>query len=70
MLNIKIICVGKIREKSLKELCDEYLKRISKYSKLEIIELDDEKIPSNSSESLEEQIKITESNKIIERLNK
>ena len=70
MLNIKIICVGKIREKSLKELCDEYSKRISKYSKLEIIELDDEKIPSNSSVSLEEQIKITESKKIIERLNK
>lgn len=70
MLNIKIICVGKIREKSLKELCDEYSKRISKYAKLEIIELDDEKIPSNSSDAIDEQIKIAESNKIIEKLNK
>ena len=70
MLNIKIICVGKIREKSLKELCDEYSKRISKYAKLEIIELDDEIIPSNSSDAIDEQIKIAESNKIIEKLNK
>ncbi len=70
MLNIKILCIGKIREKSLKDLCDEYSKRISKYAKLEIIELDDEKIPNNSSEAIENQVKITESNKIIDRLNK
>ena len=70
MLNIKVVCVGKIREKSLKELCDEYSKRVSKYAKLEIIELDDEKIPSNSSDAIDEQIKIAESNKIIEKLNK
>ena len=42
MLNIKILCVGKIREKSLKDLISEYEKRISKYAKLEIIELEDE----------------------------
>lgn len=70
MLNIKIICVGKIREKSLKDLCDEYSKRISKYAKLEIIEIEDEKIPTNSSDAIEEQVKITESNKIIDKLNK
>ncbi len=70
MLNIKIICVGKIKEKSLKELCDEYSKRISKYSKIEIIELDDEKIPSNASVAIEEQVKSIESKRIIEKLNK
>lgn len=70
MLNIKIICVGKIREKSLKDLISEYEKRISKYAKLEIIELDDEKIPQNASSSIEEQVKIAESNKILEKLKK
>lgn len=70
MLNIKIICVGKVREKSLKELLEEYEKRISKYAKLEIIELDDEKIPQNASEAIESQVKVTESNKIIEKLKK
>jgi 23S rRNA (pseudouridine1915-N3)-methyltransferase len=70
MLNIKILCVGKIREKSLKDLIMEYEKRISKYAKLEIIELDDEKIPQNASLSIEEQVKSTESNKILDKLSK
>ena len=38
---IKIICLGKIKENYLKDAIDEYLKRISKYSKIEIIELTD-----------------------------
>ncbi len=38
---IKIICVGKIKENFFKEACDEYKKRISKYTKIEIIELND-----------------------------
>ena len=39
---IKIICVGKIKESYLKDLIDDYKKRIQKYHKLEIIELKDE----------------------------
>lgn len=35
---IKILCVGKIKEKYLKDLIDDYEKRISKYMKIEIIE--------------------------------
>ena len=38
---IKILCVGKIRENYLKEASSEYKKRISKYTNLEIIEVDD-----------------------------
>ena len=38
---IKIICVGKIKEKYLKAAIEEYSKRLSKYTKLEIIELSD-----------------------------
>ena len=41
---IKIICVGKLKEKYLKEACFEYIKRINKYTKLEIIELKDSNI--------------------------
>lgn len=39
---IKIICVGKIKEKYLQELINDYQKRIQKYHKLEIIEVKDE----------------------------
>lgn len=41
---IKIICVGKLKEKYLKEATLEYLKRLSKYTKIEIIEVMDESI--------------------------
>ena len=41
---IKIICVGKLKEKYLVDACLEYSKRISKYTKLEIIELKDSNI--------------------------
>lgn len=39
---IKIICVGKIKEKYLTDAINEYLKRLSKYTKINIIELDDD----------------------------
>ena len=38
-MNIKIICLGKIKEHSLLDLIDEYKKRISKYANIEIVEL-------------------------------
>jgi 23S rRNA (pseudouridine1915-N3)-methyltransferase len=38
---IKIICIGKIKEKFFKEAIDEYLKRLSKYTKVDLIELQD-----------------------------
>ncbi len=41
---IKVICAGKIKEKYLAAAIDEYLKRLSKYSKIQIIEVADEKI--------------------------
>ena len=41
---IKIVCVGKIKEKYLQDAVNDYLKRISKYHKIQIIELDDSDI--------------------------
>ena len=40
---IKIICIGKLKEKYFQDACYEYQKRLEKYTKLEIIELADEK---------------------------
>ena len=47
---IKILCVGKIKENYLKELINDYQKRISAYHKLEIIELKDSDIETESKE--------------------
>ena len=45
---IKIICVGKIKEKFYKEALEEYKKRLSKYTKLQIIEVEDVNLPNES----------------------
>lgn len=49
-MNINIICIGKIKEKYIKAGLDEYSKRLSKYCKLSVIELDDERIPEKLSD--------------------
>ena len=49
---IKIICIGKIKEKYLTDLINDYQKRINKYHKLEIIELKDSNINNEKEEIL------------------
>ena len=65
MIHINIICVGKIKENYLKEGINEYVKRLSKYCKINIIEVPDESIPSNLNDKLCENIKLLEGNKIL-----
>lgn len=67
MIKIKIICVGKIKENYLNLGIEEYLKRLSNYARVEIIEVKDEKIISNDSD---EHIKEIEGKRIIEKLDK
>lgn len=50
---IKLICVGKVKDDSLKSLINDYQKRIQKYHKLEVIEVKDEPIRDNEKEVLE-----------------
>lgn len=70
MINIKIICLGKIKEKYLVDALSEYKKRLSKFCKLEIIELPDEKIPSSNSISLLNEVKEKEAKLILDKLEK
>lgn len=68
-MNIKIICLGKIKEQTLSSLIDEYKKRITKYSNIDIIELSDEPIPSNPSDKEVLNIKRLEADKIKKKLS-
>ncbi|MGN1032427.1 MAG: 23S rRNA (pseudouridine(1915)-N(3))-methyltransferase RlmH [Intestinibacter sp.] len=67
-MRINIVCVGKIKEKYLKLGIDEFKKRLSKYCKLDIIELDDEKAPENLSDKEMEMIKDKEGKKILAKI--
>lgn len=67
-MNITIIAVGKLKEKYLKLAIDEYSKRLSRYCKLEAIELPDEKTPDNASVKEEEIIRDKEGKLILSKI--
>jgi len=68
-MKITIISVGKLKEKYLVEGIKEYSKRLSKYTNLEIIEVNDEHAPENLSKKDMEIIKDKEGKKILSKLN-
>ena len=64
-MKITVITVGKIKEKYLKDAIAEYSKRLSRYCKLEILEVADEKTPDGASEIVEENIREKEGKRIL-----
>lgn len=68
-MKISIITVGKLKEKYLKQGIDEYLKRLSAYAKVEIIEVADEKAPEHLSEAEMEEVKRKEGERILSHLS-
>lgn len=64
-MKITLLTVGKIKEKYLKDAIAEYAKRLSKYCKLEIIEVADEKTPDHASEVVEDQIRAKEAERLL-----
>ena len=67
-MNITVITVGKIKEKYLEDAIAEYSKRLSRYCKLEIIQVADEKTPDRASEVVETQIKDKEGERILSHI--
>lgn len=67
-MNIKVICVGKIKEKYIEEGIKEFRKRLSRYCKLDIIEINDEKAPENLSQKEMEIVKSKEGEKILAKI--
>ena len=67
-MNIRLITVGKIKEKYIQEGIKEYSKRLSRYCSLEIIEIDDEKAPENLSDKEMEIVKEKEGERILAKI--
>ena len=67
-MKITLITVGKIKEKYLKDAIAEYSKRLSRYCKLEFVEVADEKTPDQAGETLEEQIRDREGERILKQI--
>ena len=68
MKKITIICVGKIKEDFYRKAVSEYEKRLGRYCKLEIIEVQDEKTPDDAGPALEEQIREKEAVRILKHV--
>lgn len=64
-MNITLVTVGKIKEKYFQDAIAEYQKRLSKYCRLEIVEVADEKTPDKASETEEAQIRQREAARIL-----
>ena len=69
IMKVKIISVGKLKEKYLKDGISEYVKRLSRFAQVELIELVDEKTPDNASEKENEQILLKEGQRILAKLS-
>ena len=65
MQKIRVICVGRIKEKFYTQAVEEYSKRLSRYCRLEITELADEKTPDNASDAMNDRIKEKEGDRIL-----
>ncbi len=67
-MEIRILSVGKIKEKYLTAGIQEYAKRLSRYCKLNFIQVPDEKTPDKASDSLNNQIKNTEGERLLKNI--
>ncbi|HGK1158307.1 TPA: 23S rRNA (pseudouridine(1915)-N(3))-methyltransferase RlmH [Streptococcus pneumoniae] len=67
-MKIKVVTVGKLKEKYLKDGIAEYSKRISRFAKFEMIELSDEKTPYKASESENQKILEIEGQRILSKI--
>ena len=68
-MKISIVCVGKVKEKFFRGAIDEYVKRLGRYCKLEIIEVTDEKTPDQASDHEVELIKDKEGERILKNIS-
>ena len=67
-MEIRILTVGKIKEKYLNDGIAEYAKRLGRYCKLTFCQVPDEKTPDKASDALNEQIKATEAERLMKLL--
>ena len=69
-MNIRIICIGKLKESYWRDAVTEYSKRLSSYCDLEIVELKEARLPANAGFAEEEQVKLTEGRDILSKIDK
>lgn len=70
MLNIKLIAVGKLKERYWQDACSEYVKRLGAYCNVDIIEVKEENLPANASEADERNVIDAEGRSLLDKISK
>lgn len=70
MISVTVICVGRLKEQYLRDGCAEYLKRISSFSKIKVIEISEERIGDNPSDAQIKNVLFKEGRRIIDAIPK
>lgn len=70
MIKVSVIAVGKLKEKYLRDACDEYLKRLGAFSKVNIVEINEERCSDNPSDTEIELVKKKEGERILSKIPK
>lgn len=69
-MNIRVVCVGRLKERFYEEAVSEFLKRLSRYASIEAVEVADEKAPENLSCAQRGQVKLEEGRRILAKVDK
>lgn len=67
-MKLTILCVGKLKEKFMRDAVAEYEKRLTRYVKLDVVEVADEKTPDGASEKEEERIREKEGERLLRQI--
>lgn len=67
-MNIQIICIGKLKEKYWTDAVAEYMKRLSRYASVEIVELKESRLPDKAGSAEEERVKLEEGREILKAI--
>ena len=67
-MTIRILCIGKLKERFYADAVTEFVKRLSRYAAVEIVELADERAPEQLSPAQREQVKSAEGRRMLARI--
>lgn len=67
-MKLTVLCVGKLKEKFMRDAVGEYTKRLSRYVRLDVVEVPDEKTPDHASEKEEELIREKEGERLLRQM--
>lgn len=70
MMNVTVIAVGKLKESYLRDGCSEYIKRLGAYAKVNVVEINEERVSDNPSQSEIDRVIQKEGERIISKIPK